>query len=98
MKTARHAPKMKRQKVTFIFESIDASEIFLSGDFNEWSPNSHPMKNDGNGRWSCTMMIPPGTYEYKFIANEKWIEDPRNDQTCPNVFGTYNSVLDLKPK
>ena len=91
-------PKMKRQNVTFSFESTEAREVFLSGEFNNWNPKSHPMKNDGNGRWSRAVMIPPGKYEYKFCADGQWIEDPRNAQTCPNNFGTYNSVLNLNPK
>lgn len=96
--TAKRVPKMKRQKVTFTFESTEAREVFLSGDFNNWNPNTHPMKNDGNSRWRKTMMIPPGKYEYKFLADGKWVEDSRNDQICKNIFGTYNSVLNLKPK
>ena len=98
MTTTKRATKIKRQKVTFIFESTEARNVFLSGDFNNWNPSAHPMKNDGNGRWSRAVMIPPGKYEYKFLADGKWTEDPRNDQNCPNNFGTYNSVLDLNPK
>ena len=98
MAKTKLVPKMKRQKVTFIFESTEAGEIFLSGDFNNWNPKTHPMKNDGTGRWKRTMMMPPGKYDYKFLADGKWIEDPRNDQICPNSFGTYNSVLNLNPK
>lgn len=98
MKTKKQKPKMKRQKVTFIFESTEACEIFLSGDFNNWSPKAHPMKNDGNGKWKRTIMVFPGEYEYKFLADGKWLEDPRNDQSCLNIFGTYNSVINLKPK
>lgn len=98
MTTTKRVPEMKRQKVTFIFESTEARKIFLSVDFNNWSLKTHPMINDGVGRWKRTMMIPLGKYEYKFLADGKWVEDPRNDQTCPNIFGTYNSVINLKPK
>jgi len=98
MTTRKRLPKKKRRKVTFLFESTEARNVFLSGDFNNWNPNAHPMKNDGNGRWSRAVMIPPGKYEYKFIADGKWIEDPRNDQICLNNYGTYNSVLNLNEK
>lgn len=90
--------KMKRQKVVFLFESAEAREVFLAGDFNNWDPKAHPMKDDGTGRWSRFVMIPPGKYEYKFLADGQWMEDPQNEQICLNSFGTYNSVLNLNPK
>ena len=68
------------------------------GDFNNWDPKVHPMKRDDKGMWNKTVMIPPGQYEYKFLTDGKWIEDPHNDQNSPNCFGTYNSVLNLDPK
>jgi 1,4-alpha-glucan branching enzyme len=89
---------MKRQRVTFSLEANNANEVILMGDFNNWDPKMHPMKRDKNGIWDRTLMIPPGQYEYKFLADGQWIEDPRNDQNCPNCFGTYNSVLNLAPK
>ncbi len=89
---------MKRQRITFSLEALNADGVILMGDFNNWDPKVHPMKNDGGGIWNKTVMIPPGKYEYKFLADGQWIEDPRNDQNCPNCFGTNNSVLNLAPK
>ncbi|MDF1593900.1 MAG: isoamylase early set domain-containing protein [Desulfobacterales bacterium] len=84
------------RKVKFSFESTGAREVFLLGDFNKWDPQAHPMKKDVNGRWNRTLMMPPGTYEYKFIADGQWLLDPCNDQCCPNCFGSDNSVLNLE--
>ena len=89
---------IKRQKVTFSLEAKNAKEVVLMGEFNNWEPKVHPMKNDGNGIWNKTVMIPPGRYEYKFLADGQWMEDPRNDLKCPNCFGTYNSVFNLSLK
>lgn len=98
MKKVKQDIKRKRQKVTFLFESTDAKEVFLSGNFNNWNPKTHPMKADGDGKWIRVLMIPPGRYEYKFLADGRWMEDPQNNQICPNSFGTNNSVLNLLPK
>jgi len=87
--------KIKRRKVTFSLEAAEAGEVFLMGNFNDWNPKMHPMKADGNGIWNKTVMIPPGKYEYKFLIDGNWIEDPQNDQACPNCFGTLNSVFNL---
>ena len=89
---------MKRRRVMFSFESNQAKEVILLGDFNNWNPKTHPMKSKGNGSWERTVIIPPGRYEYKFLVDGKWAEDPRNEQYSSNCFGTCNSVLNVTPK
>ena len=86
---------IKRQRITFSFEAATADEVALMGDFNNWNPKKHPMKNDGSGTWNKTVVLSPGKYEYKFYVDGEWAKDPRNDQTCSNCFGTQNSVLNL---
>ena len=87
--------KVKRRKVTFLLESSDAKEVILMGDFNQWNRKKHPMKQDGNGIWKKAVILPPGNYEYKFLVDGEWKEDPRNDQRRPNSFGSYNNVFNL---
>jgi 1,4-alpha-glucan branching enzyme len=87
--------QIKRRKVKFSIDAPGASHVILMGDFNKWDPKTHPMKNEGNGLWIKAIMIPPGKYEYKFLIDGNWKEDPGNEQTCPNCFGTFNSVLNL---
>jgi 1,4-alpha-glucan branching enzyme len=95
MKKIKSHQAIKRKRVTFSFEAVEAKAIFLAGDFNDWSPKTHPMKNDGKGVWKKAVMLFPEKYEYKFIVDGDWREDPRNDQTCLNCFGTQNSILCL---
>jgi len=95
MAKSKPESKIKRQKVHFSVESARAREVFLMGDFNNWDPKAHPMKNDGNGLWVKSVIIPPGKYEYKYLIDGEWKEDPKNEQTCPNCFGTLNSILNL---
>jgi 5'-AMP-activated protein kinase regulatory beta subunit len=87
--------KIKRRRVTFSFESSGAKEVILMGEFNNWNTKTHPMKSNGNGMWKKSVVIPPGRYEYKFLVDEKWKEDPQNDRTCLNCFGTNNNVFNL---
>ena len=87
--------KIKRRRVTFLFESSDAKEVILVGNFNNWNARKHPMKSNENGMWNKSVVIPPGRYEYKFLVDKQWEEDPQNDQTCLNCFGTYNNVFSL---
>ena len=95
MSKIRSKQKIKRRRWTFTLEAAEAKEVFLIGDFNHWSPEKHPMKRDENGMWNKVVMLPPGDYEYKFIVDGQWREDPRNDQTCLNCFGTQNNLLNL---
>ena len=87
--------KIKRQKISFSFESSDAKEVILMGDFNNWNPKKHLMKQDRDGVWNKAVILPPGSYEYKFLVDGQWKEDPQNDKTCLNCFGTYNNILNL---
>jgi 1,4-alpha-glucan branching enzyme len=87
--------KIKRRKITFSFESSDAKEVILMGDFNNWNPKKHPMKIDVNGKWKKVVTLVPGQYEYKFLVDGQWKEDPQNDRICPNKFGSYNNVFNL---
>ena len=87
--------KSKSQKVTFSIEAPKAQQVVLMGDFNNWNPETHPMKKYGNGIWKKMVTLPPHQYEYKFLIDGEWKEDPKNDQICQNCFGTRNNVLNL---
>ncbi len=54
-----------------------AKQVFLAGDFNNWSPNSLAMKKE-QGEWVLTVHLSPGKHLYKFIVDGNWIKDPGN--------------------
>jgi len=95
MPKVKSKPKIKRRKVTFSLDASNVKEVILMGDFNYWNPQKHPMQMDGKGIWKKAVMLPPGSHEYKFLVDGQWLEDPQNQLTCPNCFGTYNSVFNL---
>ena len=85
--------KTKRQRVTFSLEAADAQKVILGGDFNKWNPDTHSMTKDKSGVWKKALVLPRGRFEYKFLVDGQWRNDPKNKETCPNCFGTYNNVL-----
>lgn len=85
--------KTKKGRVSFKLEAPDAQKVSLMGDFNNWNPKTHVMKKDKKGMWSKTILIAPGRYEYKFFVDGEWWNDPHNDQTVLNTFGSINNVL-----
>ena len=95
MAKVKSKKKIKRKKVTFSVDLSGAKEVILMGDFNHWNSKKHLMKKDGNGVWNKAVILPPGNYEYKFLVDGQWKEDPQNDQTCLNCFGSYNNILNL---
>ena len=81
----------KRQKVKFEIKAPQAESVFLCGDFNGWDVKKNPMKKNGQGTWNKTIMIEPGTYEYKFLVDGNWENDPDNENYSHNNFGTQNN-------
>jgi 1,4-alpha-glucan branching enzyme len=95
MASVKSEKKIKRRKVIFSLDFSGANEVILMGDFNNWNPKKHVMKRDNNGVWNRTVLLPPGNYQYKFLVDGQWKEDPKNNQTCLNCFGSYNNILNL---
>ena len=70
-----------------------AGAVAIAGTFNDWRPEATPMVSMGDGRWLKELALPPGTYEYLFVADGEWLCDPLVQETVPNPFGGRNSVL-----
>ena len=84
-----------KKRVTFSLNAPEAREVSVAGTFNDWDPTARPLKRDKKGTWRTWTALPPGKYEYRFIVNGKWQEDPACEERCLNAFGTYNSVVRL---
>ena len=86
------AGKIKPKKIQFEFPTLEAQEVHLSGDFNNWDTGSHPIKKDKNGKWTTTLSLKPGRYEYRFFVDGNWENDPSCSSCVPNGFGSQNCV------
>jgi len=89
--------------VEFECEALTAGTLMLAGDFNEWNPAATPMKRDHSGKWTAKLMLAPGRYEYKFVADGCWCCKPGELDACcggpdcvPNAHGTMNRVRSVK--
>jgi 1,4-alpha-glucan branching enzyme len=85
----------KKRRITFKLTAPEAQKVSLMGEFNNWDPKTHVMKKDRKGVWSTTILIAPGRYEYKFFVDGEWWNDPHNDQTVLNAFGSINNFLTM---
>jgi 1,4-alpha-glucan branching enzyme len=84
--------KILTKKVPFEFLAPDAQKVYLAGDFNHWDTIANPMKKDKKGIWKTTISLKPGRYEYRFIADDNWENDPSCAGCVPNEFGTRNCI------
>ncbi len=90
--------KTKRRKVNFSLWAPAAKTVSLVGTFNSWNAKTHPMKKDADGCWHKSIMVVPGRYEYRFIVDGKWENDPANINCCLNAYGTRNNVKEVFPR
>ena len=52
------------------------------GDFNQCNKKTHPMRKGDDGGWKKFIIVPPGRYEYRFLVDGQWWNDPANNQIC----------------
>ena len=72
----------------------NAQKVILSGTFNNWDENNFKMKKVKGG-WKLSLQLSPNTYQYKFIVDNNWMEDPDNPNKIYNEYNTFNSVLTI---
>jgi hypothetical protein len=75
----------------------DVRSVAVVGEFNDWNPNSHYLQKTEEGdRWSVTLELEPGRYEYMYVLNgETWITDPGAFQYNRDGFGNKNAIIEL---
>ena len=88
--------KKNQKKAIFTFTAPEAQRVQLAGDFNSWNPNAHPLKKTSHESWEIKLNLSPGQYEYKFLVDGEWQNDPNCSDFASNPFGGENSVLILQ--
>ncbi len=95
--TAKLKPTTGPQRTSLEFTSAKACEVFVAGSFNDWQLRATPLKSVGDGKWSVGLSLAPGRYEYRFIADGEWVDDPKAKEFVPNPLGGQNAVLVVPP-
>jgi Glycogen recognition site of AMP-activated protein kinase len=87
-------PQISAQGVRFNYKpSGKPGEIFLAGTMNAWNPanKDYLLKDeDGDGIYSITLQLAPGTYQYKFVIDGTWTKDPYSPAAEGDGFGGQN--------
>jgi len=86
-------PSLEEQEVIFTFLAPEAHAVHVAGEFNNWSLDATPLENTGSGEWSTRLPLRSGQYEYRFVVDGRWFEDPESSQRVANPYEGFNSVL-----
>lgn len=86
---------VKQKKIHFELKTPGAKIVSLAGDFNSWKETKMATKRKNSGLWRVGVNLRPGRYEYKFIVDGQWINDPANTNIVNNSLGTLNSVKEV---
>ena len=90
--------ELEIKEVIFALESSAAKDIYVAGDFNDWKINDESKLARGeNGWWEKRVRLPHGRYRYKFVVDGEWTEDSKNQAREINAFGSFDSVMEIKP-
>ncbi len=79
-----------------VFFGPGAECVCVAGTFNNWDPESLPLKAERDGSWTIELPLSPGRHEYRFIVDGCWVDDPRAEQYVPNAFGGVNGLLEVR--
>ena len=82
-----------KKRITFKYYSPFSTKVTVAGTFNGWNSEANPMKQDKEGNWSTVVDLFPGNYEYLFIIDDMWKNDPDCKMRIMNKYGGYNCVL-----
>jgi 1,4-alpha-glucan branching enzyme len=82
-----------KQKQQFSFNAPAAASVLLVGDFTHWQKNPIPLTKQANGVWKAATALAPGKYQYRFLVDGEWRDDPDCTLRVDNPFGTKDDVL-----
>ncbi len=81
------------QRVVLHLFGYEDKKVQLAGDFNDWVPDRGVITRMVDGVLEKIVMLAPGSYQYRYIVDGVWQEDPSNPEVMPNDTGGYNSIL-----
>ena len=88
------APRPTSEGVVFAIEARDARRVQLVGDFNGWALDGNDMQPAGR-IWATVLKLQPGRYQYRYVVDGEWQNDPLNNNVEATPFGGHNSVFEL---
>ncbi len=97
-KTTLPIPRIEVSPVEFRVKAPQAKTVQIAGDFNNWKPQETPLRLRGkDGIWVAAVPLLKGAeYQYKFVVDGQWVEDPDNQLKKEAFNGVYNSLIKVE--
>ena len=92
---AAHARPV-RHIVRFELEAPSARRVALAGTFNDWDPDDTPLIFKGGDKWATKLLLASGRYEYRYVVDGQWVDDPKAKIFVANPHGGRNAVLQVE--
>jgi hypothetical protein len=73
--------------LTFNYQAPSGEIVTVAGSFNGWDPFMYELRETTPGRYTLTLPLPPGTYQYVFFHRGQRILDPYNHNRAYTVEG-----------
>jgi len=64
------------EPISFHCAAPAATSVCLVGDFNGWSPTTHPMRRQADGSWFVQVPLSRARHYYQFLVDGEPILDP----------------------
>ena len=79
------------QGVTFRVWAPNAHHVLVTGSFNRWSKERHPLASEGNGYWSAHISDARKGDEYKFVIHNNSARLIRTDPYARDIVAERNN-------
>jgi len=80
----RYSAKNNLRPTNFTYLAPQAKHVSVIGDFNNWSPNAHPMKRQPDGGWTTQVPLTHGHHQYLYLVDGAPTLDPRAQGAARN--------------
>lgn len=74
-----------------------SGKLFITGDFNNWEKPGIPLKKLSKNKFSATLNLEPGLYEYKILMidgeTEQWLDFSDETHQVGDGFGGTNAIM-----
>lgn len=81
--------------ILFRYQDSRARSVSIAGEFNGWRMDLHPLSKSDKDLWETIIPLREGIYQYRYVVDGRWIDDPANPWRVDNGYGGANSVIDV---
>jgi len=79
--------------INFVCHATHARSVSVVGDFNQWLPEAHPMKQMPDRSWLLNVELKHGHHRYAFLVDGVLTLDPSAQGVTRNDKGERVSLV-----